>query len=75
MLHGRFKHKEIGSHWEINGFERRLNAMDPCRKIRDKLRVVVMREKGKDNCNFQQRKFITQFPHELEILVNQQLHY
>ena len=49
--------------------------MDLSRKIRDKLRVVVMRDKGKDNCNFQQRKFITQFPHELEILVNQQLHY
>ena len=49
--------------------------MDLSHKIRDKLRVVVMRDKGKYNCNFQQRKFITQFPHELEILVNQQLHY
>lgn len=75
MLHGRCKHKEIGSHWETNGSERRLNAMDLGCEIRDKLRVVVMRDQGKDNYNFQQRKFIAQFSHELEILVNQQLHY
>lgn len=49
--------------------------MDLGHKIRDKLRVVATRDKGKDNYNFQQRKFIAQFPHELEILVNQQLHY
>ena len=57
MLHGRCKHKEIGSHWEIDGSERRLNAMDLGHEIRDKLRVVVMRDQGKDNYNFQQRKF------------------
>ena len=47
MLHGRCKHKEIGSHWEIDGSERRLNAMDLGHEIRDKLRVVVMRDQGK----------------------------
>lgn len=57
MLHRKCKNKEIGSHWEMNGFKKSLNAMNLGCKIRRKLGVVVMRGKGKDdNYNFQQKK-------------------